>query len=149
MVDQWRDAAAVAIGIRQIRRRGGAGPARRSRPRLGAGGSRTADRIAAAAPAGNRSSQLIRVFDGFDFLALADLQRAVLCAAGALDAGRRPDLSAAAANFHAGRQGLGAQQHLADEPDMSYQSGISRRREDSERSADCRIKVAVEEGDFW
>ena len=42
----------------------------------------------APAQTGDGSSQLIRVFDGFDFPAFAGLQRAVLRAAGVLDLGR-------------------------------------------------------------
>src|SRR3954469_19289775 len=45
MVDQWRDLAAVAIGIRQIRRRRTAGPARRSRSRTVARDRRADARI--------------------------------------------------------------------------------------------------------
>src|SRR5947209_19394461 len=59
MVDQWRDAAALAIGICKIRRRRNAGASGRCRNRSDAGTGGTADRFAGAAPPGDRAGQLI------------------------------------------------------------------------------------------
>ena len=94
---------------------------------------RPAGRSASGAPTGDGSSQLIWIFHGFDFPAFARLQRAVLCAAGVLDPGRHPDLPDAAAGLHGRRQGLGAQQRLADARDLQHQGGVSRARENSRR----------------
>ena len=59
VVDQRRDAASVAVGIREICRRRGARAAGRRRHRANAGSVRSA--IASAAPAGDGASQLGRV----------------------------------------------------------------------------------------
>src|SRR5438132_13024358 len=59
VVDEWRNAAALAIGICQVCRRGGAGAAGRYRPRSDIRIFRTAARSAVDAQAGNGSGQLI------------------------------------------------------------------------------------------
>src|SRR6478752_8363279 len=56
--------------------------------------------------------QPIWVFDGFDFLAFADLQRAVLHAAGVLADRRHSDLRDAALGDPEHREKLGGEQHL-------------------------------------
>src|SRR5258708_34833238 len=59
MVDQWRDLPALAIGVRQICRRGVAGASGRCRPRPYARACGPADRLSAPTQAGDGTSQLI------------------------------------------------------------------------------------------
>src|SRR5260370_17461049 len=89
-----------------------------------------------------------RVFDGLDLPAFADLQRAVLTAAGILGDCGNPHLSDAALGHPEYRQILGAQQHLADARDLQHQGGMPWTRENSEGSADRRIETSVDVGNL-
>ena len=134
VVDQWRDVAAAAIGICQIRRRRNAGAAGRCRSRTRRRSPPTSrpDRSRAQTGDGPTASQLI----GFSMVSifLRSLVYNVLfylllvfwMLVG------DSDLSDAARAHHADRQGLGAQQHLADARGLQHQGGISRARENSQ-----------------
>src|SRR6266853_1372224 len=68
VVDEWRNAAAPAIGICKIRCRGSAGASRRSRP--DAPVHRPVRWFRCAAPAGDRPSELTSQLIGFSMVAI-------------------------------------------------------------------------------
>src|SRR6185312_6053498 len=104
--------------------------------------------LAAAAPAGNGSSQLIGAADDLDLLALAAVQRAVLPAHGVLARRGGPDLPFALDHRDGIRADLGTQQHLAAARGLQHKGGISRARPDPEGSADCRVETSVDVGNL-
>ena len=141
-----RDAAAAAVGICQIRRRGSCGCGWRMlgidlHPNL----ADAAGRAPAAQPA-TAASQLIGYSMTVDLPALAGLQRAVLSAAGVLDHGRAfPTFLMPLARVHGGRQDLGAQQRLADAGGLQHQRRISRAGE----NPDGPLIVASKHQSMW